>query len=130
MGQNKTKQLQYQEFRFEKYMNKELLKDKLSNFKIIMVDDLDPVLIRAKMLEDPDLIDCCLMPNHKFDLMNEMIDYYLNHKDVEIYKQTKYLCNVTTNICICNLNATHVLKEYDILNVIYVSWGSIVEKEL
>ena len=76
------------------------------------------------MLEDSYFIDGCLLTNKHYDSVNEMIDYYLNHKDIEIYKQTKYLCNITTNICICNLNATNKLKEYDIFNVIYVSWGN------
>lgn len=123
MGQNNTKLTEYKEFKFEKYTDRDLVAHRLSNFKIIRVDELDPVLIRARMFEDPYFIDGCLTTNRYYDSVNEMINYYLNHKDVEIYKQTKYLCNITTNICICNLNATNKLKEYDIINIIYVSWG-------
>jgi hypothetical protein len=123
MGQNNGKQMEYNEVKFEKYTDRDLVAHRLSNFKIIRVDELDPILIRAKMLEDPYFIDGCLTTNRYYDSVNEMINYYLNHKDVEIYKQTKYCCNITTNICICNLNATNKLKEYDIINIIYVSWG-------
>jgi len=123
MGQTNSKHNEYQEIKYEKYTDRVLLASRLSNFKIIKVDELDPILIRAKMLEDPYFSGNWLTFNHNFTSVNVMIDYYLNHKDVEIYKKTKYFCNITTNICICNINA-NTFNDQNRYNVIYVSWGN------
>jgi hypothetical protein len=127
MGQTNSIHNDYQELKFERYIDKNLLSDRLSNFKFIKVDELDPVLIRAKMLCDSYFAGSCLKPNYVFDSVNVMVDYYLNHQDVEIYKQTKYLCNITTNICIYNINANAIVNLFndeDMEDVIYVSWGN------
>jgi hypothetical protein len=126
MGQKNSTQKGYQELKYERYTDKKLLAHRLENFKIIKVDRLDPVLIRARMLEDSYFAGSCLTPNYNYDSVNVMVDYYLNHKDVVIYKETKYLCNITTNICICNINAVNLFDDGSAIDVNYVSWGNDV----
>jgi hypothetical protein len=48
MGQNNGKQMEYNEVKFEKYTDRDLVAHRLSNFKIIRVDELDPVLHRPE----------------------------------------------------------------------------------
>jgi hypothetical protein len=58
--------------------------------------------------------------------VNNMLDYYLQHSDSEIYKKTNYLCNEKEKICICNQHANDLRKIYDGKhhepNVKYISW--------
>ena len=62
----------------------------------------------------------------KKDIVNNMLEYYLNHKDIEIYKKTEYLCNVKEKVCICNTHADDLRKVYDGVNYKsnekYISW--------
>jgi len=66
-----------------------------------------------------------LIPQKK-DIVNNMLDYYLNHKDRPIYKKTEYLCNEKEKICICNIHADDFRKIYDGINYEsnkkYISW--------
>jgi len=92
-----------------------------NNYKIIDVDYLDPVLVRSKMFGD-NYFDLSI----KKDIINKMLDYYLDHKYTEIYKKTNYLCNQKEKICICNKHANDLRKIYDGINYEpndkYVSW--------
>ena len=62
----------------------------------------------------------------KEKVVNEMIDFYSNHKDKPIYKKTDYLCNLDEKICICNTQADEFRRLYDGINYepnnTYVSW--------
>lgn len=82
-----------------------------NNYKIIDVDYLDPILVRSKMFGDNFFI---LPP--KQDIVDNMLEYYLNHKDSEIYKKTDYLCNTKEKVCICNTHAADFRKIYDGVN--------------
>ena len=93
-----------------------------NNYKIIEVDYLDPILVRSKIFGD-NFFE--LLPQKK-DIVNNMLDYYLNHKDRSIYKKTDYLCNAKEKVCICNTHAADFRKIYDGINYNsndkYISW--------
>jgi len=88
--------------------------DLRKNYKIINVDYLDLNLVHAKMYD------------RKKDIVNNMLVYYLNHKDSEIFKKTDYLCNEKEKVCICNTHAEDFRKIYDGVyykpNKKYISW--------
>jgi hypothetical protein len=92
-----------------------------NNYKIIDVDYLDPILVRSKMFGD----NFFQLPLKK-DIVNNMLDYYFNHKDKAIYKKTDYLCNKKEKVCICNTHAANFRKIYDGVNYKpnekYISW--------
>ena len=92
-----------------------------NNYKIIDVDYLHPILVCSKMIGDNFFI---LSP--KKDVVNNMLEYYFNHEDIEIYKKTDYLCNTKEKICICNTHAEDFRKIYDGVNykpnAKYISW--------
>jgi len=91
------------------------------SYKIIEVDYLDPILVRSKMFGDKFFT---LSP--KKNIVNNMLEYYFNHKDREIYKKTDYLCNRKEQVCICNTHAEDFRKIYDGVNYKpnekYISW--------
>ncbi len=62
----------------------------------------------------------------KMEIVNNMLGYYLNHQDKQIYKKTDYLCNEREKICICNIHADDFRKIYDEINYKpgkkYISW--------
>jgi hypothetical protein len=93
-----------------------------NNYKIIDVDYLDTSLVYSKMFGDNYFK---LLPQKK-DIINDMLDYYINHKDRAIYKKTNYLCNEKEKICICNTHANDFRKIYDGINYKhnekYISW--------
>lgn len=93
-----------------------------NNYKILDVDYLDPILVKSKMFND-DYFE--LLPKKK-EIVNVMLDFYMNHKDNEIYKKTNYLCDAKEKICICNIHANDLRKIYDGINhdqnVKYISW--------
>jgi len=61
------------------------------------------------------------------NIVSEMLNYYLYHKDKEIYKKTDYLCNKKEKLCICNTNA-FILREINKKDndnnesYVYISW--------
>lgn len=91
-----------------------------NNYKIIDVDYLDPILVQSKTFDDNFFI------LSQKDIMNNMLEYYFNHKDIEIYKKTDYLCNKKEKVCICNTRAEDFRKMYDGINYTpnekYISW--------
>ena len=95
--------------------------DLRSNYKIIDVDYLDPILVRSKMFGDNSF-----ELYQRKDVVNNMLDYYLYHKDKAIYKKTEYLCNTKEKVCICNTHAADFRKIYDGINYkpndTYISW--------
>jgi hypothetical protein len=95
--------------------------DLRKNYKIIDVDYLDLDLVHAKMYDR----NVFVLPRKK-DIVNNMLEYYLNHKDSEIYKKTEYLCNEKEKICICNTQADDFRKIYDGVyykpDKKYISW--------
>jgi hypothetical protein len=95
--------------------------DLRKDYKIIDVDYLDLDLVHAKMYDR----NVFVLPRKK-DIVNNMLEYYLNHKDSEIYKKTEYLCNEKEKICICNTHADDFRKIYDGVyykpDKKYISW--------
>lgn len=91
-------------------------------FKILDVDYLDPILVNSKMFGDKYFES---NPTKK-QIIQEMLDYYLLHKDKPIYKKTDYLCNEKEQICICNTHAHDLRKIYDGINYKpkhnFISW--------
>lgn len=85
------------------------------------VDYLDPQLVHAKMFDN----NAFLLPR-KQNAVNEMLDFYLKHDDIEIYKKTNYLCHIKEKVCICNEHANDLIKIYDGINYKpnekYISW--------
>lgn len=99
--------------------------DKIRDFyKIIDVNWLDPTLVKSKIIVDDG--DYFKYRPKKEEILNNMLKYYLNHKDAGIYKKTEYLCNKKEEICICNLHADEFRKIYDEHNYSpgekYISW--------
>lgn len=88
--------------------NKEI-EDIRSNYKIIEVDYLNPVIVRSAIFADEFFTKSPLKNN----IINNMLEYYLNHPDKHIYKKTDYLCNRKEKICICNIHAKDFRKIFD-----------------
>jgi len=93
-----------------------------STYKVIDVPYLDPIKVRYNMFTDK------YFENNpeKQEIINNMLDFYLSHKDKAIYKKTDYLCNEREKICICNTHAEDFRKIYDEQNYKpgdkYISW--------
>ena len=102
-------------------IDEENILDLRNNYKIIDVDYLDPDLVHSNMYDNNSFV----LPRTK-NIVNNMLEYYLNHKDKEIYKKTDYLCNEKEKVCICNTHAADFRKIYDgiyyIPNKKYISW--------
>jgi len=128
MGNNIILHKKYKYSDFFTGINEENILDLRNNYKIIDVEYLDPILVRSKMFGDKFF----LLP--KKDIINNMLEYYLNHKNREIYKKTDYLCNTKEKVCICNTNADNFRKIYDGVNYKpnekYISWFKKDEKKL
>lgn len=95
-----------------------------NNYQILYVDYLDIDLVKIKMYDR----NVFVLPRKK-EIINNMLEYYLNHKDSEIYKKTEYLCNEKEKICICNTHAADFRKIYDGIyynpDKKYISWFKI-----
>ena len=102
-------------------IDEENIIDLRNNYKILYVDYLDPDLVHAKMYDGNTFV----LPRKKY-IVNNMLEYYLNHKDSEIYKKTDYLCNEREKVCICNTHADDFRKIYDGVyykpDKKYISW--------
>ena len=98
------------------------IEDLRLHYKIIDVDYLDPILVNSKMFANNYFE---IFPMKK-KMVNNMLNYYLNHVDNEIYKKTNYLCKDKEKICICNQHANDLRKIYDGINYKpsekYISW--------
>jgi hypothetical protein len=92
-----------------------------TNYKIINVYWLDRIQVNSKIFADD-----YFKPTKKREIINNMLDYYLNHNDKLIYKKTDYLCNEKEKICICNIHAEDLRKIYDGINYKknnkFISW--------
>jgi hypothetical protein len=101
------------------HIDEEKISHLRNNYKIINVDYLHPTLVHSKMFADDSFTS-------KKNIVNEMLEYYLNHNDRGIYKKTNYLCNEKEKICICNSHANDLRKIYDGINYKpnekYISW--------
>jgi len=92
------------------------------SYKVIDVPYLDPIQVGSKIFADK------YFENNpgKEEVINNMLDFYLSHKDKPIYKKTDYLCNTKEKICICNTHAEDFRKIYDEQNYKpgdkYISW--------
>jgi hypothetical protein len=91
-------------------------------YKVIDVPYLDPIKIRYNMFTDTYFQN---NPGKK-EIINNMLVFYLSHKNKAIYKKTDYLCNEKEKICICNTHAEDLRKIYDEQNYRpgdkYISW--------
>jgi hypothetical protein len=92
------------------------------NYKVIDVGWLDSIEVKSEMFGDE-----FFQKNLKEkEMVNEMVDFYLTHKDKAIYKKTDYLCIEREKICICNTHAEDLRKIYDGCNYKpgdkYISW--------
>ena len=102
-------------------LDDEKIADLKNNYTIIEVDYLDPILVHHKMFNKP-----FTREKEKKSILAEMLKYYLQHEDKEIYKKTDYLCNETEKVCICNIHAEDFRRIYDGIdykpNDKYISW--------
>ena len=93
-----------------------------ANYKVIQVPWLDAIQVNYKMFNDEYFVNSSC----KKEMVQEMLDYYLNHNDKAIYKKTDYLCNKKEKICICNIHADDLRKIYEGNNYDkeskYISW--------
>jgi hypothetical protein len=93
-----------------------------NNYKIIEVDYLEPILVHSKIFGD----NYFQLSPQKKEIVKNMLEYYLSHKDRAIYKKTEYLCNTKEKVCICNTHAADFRKIYDGINYkpneTYISW--------
>lgn len=116
---NKIKDYQYEHT--YSYNNNEI-KEIKENYKIIDVDWLDPDLVNLKICTDKYFSK---YPNKK-EIVNNMLNYYINYENKRIYVKTDYVCNKKEKICIRNSLADEFKKIYDEKNYnkdnIYISW--------
>lgn len=91
------------------YLDNQQLVNIKTNYKIIDVFWLDRIQVNSKIFGD----DYFNNYPKKREVINSMLDYYLNHGDKSIYKKTDYLCNEREKICICNIHAEDLRKIYD-----------------
>lgn len=114
---------------FEKYIechftsiDKNKIKYIRTHYKVVDVDWLDAVKVDYEIFCD----DYFEKSPQKKDAITNMVDFYLNDKDKEIYKKTDYLCNEKEKICVCNIHADDFRKIYDGINYepnkTYISW--------
>ena len=93
-----------------------------TNYKVIDVDCLDASLVNSKIYNDKYFEKS----PEKTKIINNMLEYYLNDKDKDIYMKTDYICNERNKICICNTRAEEFRKLYDVINYKenkkYISW--------
>ena len=103
-----------------------LSNDQLNNikekYKVIEVPWLDATQVNYKLFNDNYFENSSC----KKEMVEEMLNYYLNHQDKDIYKKTDYLCNKKEKICICNIHANDLRKIYEGINYDkqskYISW--------
>ena len=111
----------YIEYKFTLLDNDEI-KNIRTYYKVVDVDWLDASKVNYKIFGDDYFKKS---PQQKY-VINNMVDFYLNDKDKEIYKKTDYLCNEKEKICICNIHADDFRKIYDGINykqnTKYISW--------
>ena len=92
------------------------------NYTVIDVDWLDKTLVNSKMFNN----EFFEKYPQKKEIINNMLDFYLNDKDKNIYIKTEYLCNEKEKICICNINADDFRKIINGTNyqpnLKYISW--------
>jgi len=111
-------------------LDNEQIKHIRSNYKIIEVPYLNPIIVRSAIFADNYFIKSPLKTN----IINNMLDYYLKHPDKHIYQKTDYLCNQKEKICICNIHAKDFRKIYDQNNFKeedkYISWFKCNENNI
>lgn len=93
------------------------------DYTVIDVDGLDKFQVNLKM-NNTEYFE---RSPEKKEIVNNMLEYYLNDKDKNIYKKTEYLCNEKEQIFICNNHAETFRKIYDGINYRpkqkYISWS-------
>jgi hypothetical protein len=103
-------------------LNDNEIKHLRTDYKVVYVDWLESSVVKFKIFDDDYFIKS---PQKKY-LINNMVEFYLNDKDKEIYKKTDYLCNEKEKLCICNTHADDFRKIYDGINykqnIKYISW--------
>lgn len=91
-------------------------------YTVIEVDWLNKTLVNSEIFNKKYFEK----DTEKKEIVNNMLEYYLNDKDKHIYKNTDYLCNNKEKICICNTHADDFRKIYEGINyrpnIKYVSW--------
>lgn len=92
------------------------------NYKIIDVEWLNRDNVDYKIFVD----EYFNFNQNKIQIVGNMMNYYLSHKDKQIYKKTDYLCNRKEKICICNKHANAFRKIFDGTNYApednFISW--------
>ena len=109
---------------YEDYLkiNNEEIKKLKENYKIFEVNRLDKNLINNIMFNDEYFIKY----PYKKNIINDMLNFYINNKDFKIYEKTDYLCNQKEKICICNINADNLRKIYDDNNYKEIKYISLL----
>jgi len=115
------KKTQYKDFYTG--IDTEKVLDLRKNYTILDVDYLDPRLVLYQIEKHESDLDSIE------DIVKNMLDFYMNHENKDIYKKTEYLCCAKEKICICNTHADDFRKIYDGINYMpnekYISWFSI-----
>ena len=99
------------------------------NYKVIDINWLDKIEVNSKMFND----DFFIKSPIKKQVVNNMLDFYLNDKYKNVYKRTEYLCNKKEKICICNTHAEYFRKVYSRKNYTqndkYISWCEKIDDD-
>lgn len=113
--------ISYEDYFYTTLVEQEII-DIRNKFKVIDVEYFDKTTIDFTVFSD----DYFSSNPHKKKVLNDMVEYFDNHKDNTILKKkTNYLCNEKEKICICNTHANDFRKIYDGVNYTdktYISW--------
>lgn len=92
------------------------------NYKVIDVNWFDEVEVHSKTFND----QYFRKSPEKEQVVNNMLEFYLNDKYRHVYKFTDYMCDKNEKICICNTHAEDFRKIYEVAkytpNTKYISW--------
>ena len=94
--------------------------EEIKKYKIIETKKLDKFIINKIMITD-NYFD--IYPT-KSKIINNMLNYCLEHEDKEVFKKTDYICNKRIKVCICNTQAEEfrkLSKDY-VKDKQYISW--------
>ena len=106
MGNFQTTELKKPSYPRDSYYSvssQEFEKIKKDN-EIILVDYFEKNYVLNKISQYPSIYKKSI---------SDMLSYYTNHRDKNIYKKTDCLCNFELNMCIVNRNANFFRKIYD-----------------
>jgi hypothetical protein len=77
--------------------------EEIKKYKIINTNILDEYIINQLILTDEYFNKYPV----KSKVVNNMLNYCLQHEEKEIFKRTDYICNKRIKVCICNNQADY-----------------------